>query len=47
MQKAETTVCARLGDILVALESDIVRGRRVGEDTPSNGVVSSGWGCEG
>ena len=45
MRKAETTVCARLGEMLVALESDIVRGRRAGEDTPSNGVVSSG--CEG
>lgn len=42
MRKAETTVCARLGDILFALESDVVRGRRIGEDTPSNGVVSSG-----
>jgi len=46
IRKAETTVRARLGEMLAALESDIVRGRRVGEDTPSKGVASLGrWGA--
>jgi hypothetical protein len=45
MRNAETTVCARLGETLTPLESDIVRVRRVGGETPSRGVDSSGWAC--